>query len=216
MNTTSQDIQDPNDTKTNHGRNVLNERSNDLFDPSDATNYLKADGSIDWSRALRDNEPWIRSTIALRVGEREPVDEVFQNVALAVIKQTAPLKDPKKLGSWLYKIAIIQSALYCRTLGRKRQLLKKFQESEQFSEADHTLLDPLNWLIQTERKEIVQNAVMKLPQEEQTMLRLKYHDDMSYQEIAEKLGLTVSAVQSKLHRARVRLKHSLASLARQD
>ena len=58
-----------------------------------------------------------------------------------------------------------------------------------------------------------QEATALLSDEERRVLTLKYTEDRSYKEIADELGATVSAVQSKLHRARARLREKLAALA---
>ena len=49
---------------------------------SDSRDCNVAKEPIDWERVLLSNEKWMRSVIALRVGESAAVDEVFQEVAL--------------------------------------------------------------------------------------------------------------------------------------
>ncbi len=173
---------------------------------------LLPDGRVDWSVALKANESWMRGVIAQRVGDQEGVDEVFQEIGLAAARQQTPLRDPTKVGSWLYRLAVVQSCLYRRTLGRKRKALQRYGDVVRIAEDDRTQQDPLDWLLDRERKERVRLAASRLPEDEQLILRMKYFDDKSYQEIADELGATVFAVQSKLHRARVRLKRTLQTL----
>lgn len=172
--------------------------------------YLLSDGSIDWISALEDNEKWMKSKIARQIGEYSAVDEVFQDVALAAVKQKSPLRDPSKIGAWLNRLVVIQSALYRRSLGRKRKLLQKIEaQTESISDSDYLQHNPLDWLLDKERNQYVQLALSKLSGDEQNILMMKYAEDKSYQDIAQELGLTVSSVQSKLHRARIRLKKLL-------
>jgi len=56
--------------------------------------------------------------VLARVGERAAVDEVMQEVALAAVRQKAPIEDRAKIGSWLYRVAVMQSLLYRRSRGR--------------------------------------------------------------------------------------------------
>ncbi len=177
---------------------------------SSSTPYLQEDGSIDWVSALEDNEKWMKSKIARQVGEYAAVDEVFQDVALAAAKQKSPLRDPSKVGAWLNRLVIVQSALYRRTLGRKRKLVQKIEEQVSSpQEFDTDRHDPLAWLLDEERNQRVRDALNQLSADEQQILLMKYSEDKSYQDIAEELDLTVSSVQSKLHRARIRLKKLL-------
>lgn len=171
--------------------------------------YLLPDGRIDWETALSVNEHWIRSVIAQKVGEYSAVDEVFQEVALAAAKQSEPLRDPSKVCAWLHRLAVIQSSLYRRTMGRKRKLLKRCEENAEVQQENEIQNEPIDWLLVKERKERVRAALSRLHEDERKMLLMKYSEDKSYQEIANELGVSTSSVQSKLHRARQRLKKLL-------
>ena len=175
--------------------------------------FVDATGKIDWSAALSANESWLRSTIATQVGERAAVDEVFQDVALAATRQKAPIRDPRKIGAWLRRLATVYSLLYRRSLGRKRKLLQRYQDRVPVREVAGVDAEPLHWLLSEERRALVRQATALLSDDERRVLTLKYAEERSYKEIAEELGATVSAVQSKLHRARARLREKLAELA---
>jgi len=181
--------------------------------PNKKIDYVDDAGEIDWNAALNDNERWLRSTIATQVGESAAVDEVFQDVALAATRQQAPIRDPRKIAAWLRRLATVYSLLYRRSLGRKKKLLRRYQERVPVADAAPADADPLRWLLLEERRALVQEATALLPDDERRVLTLKYSEDKSYKEIADELGATVSAVQSKLHRARARLREKLAALA---
>ena len=170
-------------------------------------------GKIDWNAALSANENWLRSTIATQVGENAAVDEVFQDVALAATRQKAPIRDPRKVGAWLRRLATVYSLLYRRSLGRKKKLLQRYQDRIPVRETSADDAEPLHWLLTEERRALVREATALLADDERRVLTLKYAEDRSYKEIAEEIGATVSAVQSKLHRARARLREKLAELA---
>ena len=180
---------------------------------SNVPDYLLPNGQIDWGVALRENERWMRSTIALRVGEAAAVDEVFQEVALAATSQKAPLRDVAKLGSWLYRLVVIQSALYRRKVGRKRKLLKRYAEEVISSQNQYSQTEPIDWLLSKERQTMIRNALATLSEEERNILLMNYRDELSYRDLAAKLHSTELAVQSKLHRARARLKRAVLKLS---
>ncbi len=180
---------------------------------SNVPDYLLPNGQIDWGVALRENERWMRSTLALRVGEAAAVDEVFQEVALAATSQKAPLRDVAKLGSWLYRLVVIQSALYRRKVGRKRKLLKRYAEEVISSQNQYSQTEPIDWLLSKERQTMIRNALATLSEEERNILLMKYRDELSYRDIAAKLHSTELAVQSKLHRARANLKRAVLKLS---
>lgn len=181
--------------------------------PAERPDFVSENGEIDWNAALSVNEPRLRSTIAARVGETAAVDEVFQDVALAATRQRSPIRDPRKIAPWLQRLATVYSLLYRRSIGRKKKLLQRYQERIPVSESSGADAEPLRWLLAEERRALVREATARLSEDERRVLTLKYAEDKSYKEIADELGSTVSAVQSKLHRARARLRELLAELA---
>jgi RNA polymerase sigma-70 factor (ECF subfamily) len=64
----------------------------------------------------------------------------------------------------------------------------------------------------SERQALVRQALACLPRREAEILLLKYTEDWTYREIADHLGLSTSAVEARLHRARGRMRHTLTSL----
>jgi len=167
---------------------------------------------IDWQAALAEHDRWLRTVIYARLGEAEAVDEVMQEVSLAAVRQRAPLADPSKVAPWLYRLAVRQSLLYRRKLGRRRKLTDRYARRNQPGEADHREPDPLGWLLAEERRSLIRTALDRLPEHDAEMLLLKYTEDWSYREVAERMGISESAVQSRLHRARKRMRRELAAL----
>ena len=60
-----------------------------------------------------------------------------------------------------------------------------------------------------ERQALVRHSLGRLHSRDREMLLLKYTQQWSYEQIAEHLGVSHSAVESRLHRARQRLRHEL-------
>ena len=57
--------------------------------------------AIDWQAALAQHDRWLRTIVLARVRERQAVDDVMQEVALAAVRQAAPLADVAKVAPWL-------------------------------------------------------------------------------------------------------------------
>ena len=70
--------------------------------------------------------------------------------------------------------------------------------------------EPLDWLLSSERQRLVRQAVGSLHHRDQELLLLKYLHNWSYKQIAEHLGVSDSAIESRLHRARQKLRDELA------
>jgi RNA polymerase sigma factor (sigma-70 family) len=168
--------------------------------------------SIDWASALAEHERWLRTVIGARLGEPQAVDEVMQEVSLAAVGQRAPLNDREKVAPWLYRLAVRQALLYRRKQGRRRKLVGRYAERFRPSEADNRQADPLTWLLAEERRRQVRSAMSQLPRRDAEILLLKYNENWSYDTLAKHLGITESAVEARLHRARQRLREQLAAL----
>jgi RNA polymerase sigma-70 factor (ECF subfamily) len=179
----------------------------------------KADGDesrpveIDWGLALARHDRWLRTAVLARLAERQAVDEVMQEVALAALAQRAPLGDPAKIGPWLYRVAVRRALLYRRQRGRQHKLVDRYAWARGVApsrEADPAV-DPLEWLVLDERRGLVREALGRLARRDAEILLLKYTEDWSYHDLAVHLGIAASAVEARLHRARCRLRHALAS-----
>jgi RNA polymerase sigma-70 factor (ECF subfamily) len=168
--------------------------------------------AIDWPKVLAEHDRWLRTVLFARLGEREAVDDVMQEVSLAAVEQKAPISDPNKISPWLYRLAVTQALLYRRRMGRRRKLTEGFAQRVRPSEADSRTSDPLDWLLADERRKLVRTALERLPARDAEILLLKYGEDWSYHDIADHLGIGHSAVEARLHRARQRLRTELAAL----
>lgn len=166
---------------------------------------------FDWQAELARHDRWLRTVAYARLRDADLVEEVMQEVALAAVRQAAPLADAAKTAPWLYRLTVRQCLLARRTLGRRRKLHERFADRRR-SAPSETPGDPLDWLLAEERRRMIRLALERLPQRDAEILLLKYTEDWSYRQIAEHLGASHSAVEARLHRARRRLRGELALL----
>jgi RNA polymerase sigma-70 factor (ECF subfamily) len=167
---------------------------------------------LDWSQILQHHDRWLRTIVYARLGEPQAVDDVMQEVALAAVRQSAPIHDKAKVAPWLYRLAVRQTLLYRRKMGRSRNLTKRFADRFRPTENDTREDSPLDWLLSVERHRQVRHAMRQLRPVDAEILLLKYAQNWNYHKIAEHLGISHSAVEARLHRARARLRKELVSL----
>jgi RNA polymerase sigma-70 factor (ECF subfamily) len=167
---------------------------------------------IDWEAVLAEHQRWLRTVVCARLGEAGAVDEVMQEVSLAAVRQRAPIEDPDKVVPWLYRLAVTQALLYRRKQGRRRKLTDRFARRHRPTEQDHRELDPLGWLLAVEQRALVRRAIGRLRGRDVEILLLKYVEGWSYRQLADHLAVSVSAVETRLHRARRRLRNELVTL----
>jgi RNA polymerase sigma-70 factor, ECF subfamily len=167
------------------------------------------DEAIDWASTLQEHDRWLRTVVLARLGDAQAVEDVMQDVALAAVEQRAPITDPSKIAPWLYRLAVTRAIRYRRRHARFRKYVGPYARHMASSngQADP---DPLQWLIEQERRSLVQLAVARLRGRDAEILMLKYCEGWSYREIAYHLGITQKDVDNRLYHARRRLSGELA------
>ncbi len=170
------------------------------------------DPNVDRQRVLSEHRRWLATVLRARGVEDGSLDEVLQEVHTAAVKNAVQLRDPQKLAPWLYRIAVTCALQHRRRLGRGRRLLERYV-ADRANRLSETEPDPLDWLLADEQRQIVRQAITKLPARDAELLLLKYTEDWSYRQLAEHLGITTSAVEARLHRARAKMRRALARLA---
>ena len=169
------------------------------------------DPGIDWRAVLNQHDRWLRTVVFARLREPEAVDDVMQEVALAAVRQAAPIADPAKAAPWLYRLAVRQALLFRRRCGRRRRLAERYTDRVVTPEHEGNGRSPLDWLLRAERCRLVREALARLAPRDSEILLLKYGEGWNYHQIAARLGVSHSAVETRLHRARNRLRSELVA-----
>ncbi len=172
---------------------------------------MSATALCDPLQALPEHEAWLRTTLISRLGSRDEVEEVMQEVAVAAANQSAKSEPVERVGPWLYRVAMRQMLLFRRKAGRRKKLLNNVARVRRPTEEDPKSSTPLDFLVSQERQREVRGAMVKMSERDRQLLMLKYVEGLSYGEIAQRVGVTASAVQSRLHRARALLRKQLTS-----
>jgi len=146
------------------------------------------------------------------LANRQDAEEVAQDVFIKLYK-TAETYEPKaKLSTFLYRIAVNLSLNRIRD--RKRKRLVSFDFLKRISEEPSSNNDenPDKIMERDEEAAIIRKAIDSLPANQRTAVLLKRYHGMSYKEIARTMKCSVSAVESRLFRARQGLQEKLQSL----
>ena len=144
-----------------------------------------------------------------RMRNREDAKDLTQDTLIEAMINLPKLKNPERFRGWLYPIA-----RGCLTQWIRRR--KKWDVHEPFDEASNDGIakttavpvyqQPEESIIAEEHLEIVRSLVERLPESERKVFRLKLDDpDLTQREIAEALGISVSAVKVRGHRATKKL-----------
>jgi len=173
---------------------------------------VPATSRIDWPAVLAEHGRWLRTVALSRVGEAAAADDVMQEVATTAVEKGHQLREPASVAPWLYRLTVVAALQYRRRAGRRRKLIDRFAERHPPTSHDRRELDPLEWLLADERQAMVRQALRRLPQRDAEILLLKYTEDWSYRQLAEHLGLSTSAVEARLHRARLKMRRALAAV----
>ena len=142
-------------------------------------------------------------TIVLRILKiKEEAEEVAQDAFIKAYESLSSFRGESKFSSWLYSIA------YRKALDRLRKN-KKYQASElleEVTEGNFEIIEnALEYLQDRERKQIIQDCILQLPEEDAAIITFYYFEDQSVKEIAIITGLSEDNIKIKLYRSRKKL-----------
>ncbi len=134
-------------------------------------------------------------TVALKLtGNVEDARDVTQNAFVRAYLKLDTYDPSRKFFSWLYRIAVNES-LNARRGRRSHEPLEERIEADKES-------DPVERLETSGR---VHAGLMALSKEYREVIVMRYFADLSYEEIAEAIGIPEKTVKSRLFSARQRL-----------
>jgi RNA polymerase sigma-70 factor, ECF subfamily len=136
------------------------------------------------------------------LGTAAEAEDAAQETFVRVYRRLSSYDPERKLSSWVLSIA----SHHCIDRLRRRRL--KTVDIEEMPEWQPLVSDrpqPERQLLDAEREERVQQLLEHLEPNYRIPLIMHYWNDLSYQEICDATGLSLSAVKSRLHRARLKL-----------
>lgn len=147
------------------------------------------------------------------LNNREDAEDVAQEVFVEVYQSISQFRENSKISTWIFRIAVTKSLDLLRNKRRKKRFAK-IQSIFGFKEENEGPIirnecDPGQDLENQERMAILQQAINSLPENQQISLTLNKREGFSQKEIAEILGISVSAVDGLIQRAKKNLQKQL-------
>ncbi|WP_460054612.1 RNA polymerase sigma factor [Pseudolactococcus yaeyamensis] len=144
----------------------------------------------------------------VRMKNKSDAEDIFQEVFLRLVHYQEKIKDETHLKAWLIRVTInCCKKQFDLAWHKKRTDLSdyQFEKSLGNSYSDDELMTDK----QQETTDNLLSSILKLPEDQKTILHLFYFEDYSVREISHLINLSESAVKTRLSRARVALKKKL-------
>jgi RNA polymerase sigma-70 factor (ECF subfamily) len=167
-------------------------------------------------RVFREHAPRIYHLARRMLGNDADAEDVTQDVLLQVVRKLHTFRGDAQLTTWLHRVTV-NAALALREKRANR-------EKREVHPADADGVDvgppagpvrrwgvrPDDPVLAAERHALIEKAIGELPTPFRDVYVLADVEGLPNQEIGEALGLSVPAVKSRLHRARLRMRDALA------
>jgi RNA polymerase sigma-70 factor, ECF subfamily len=190
------------DALCSFGNVPLNERRPGMIDEENFESFMSAYQNM------------VFTTAARLVGNEADAADISQEVFLKAYDRYSELSRSHRAAAWL---RVVTRNLSLNHLSRYRSRWRFFSEmlsadsEESFDatlpaeETKHRLFD------ETDEHVALETALNKLPADQRVPLVLYHFEDMSYDEIARQLGISISKVKTDIHRGREALRRKLTS-----
>jgi len=153
----------------------------------------------------------VAGTAARMLGSNSDVEDIAQQVFIRVWKSARRYVPRAKFTTWLLKITRNLVFNELRRAKRRAQVpLQAEPDLEEIPLKDETNPAPDASLLEDELQRAIEEAIMQLPESQRMALVLRRYEQLSYEQIAEVLDLSVPAVKSVLFRARTELRSRLS------
>jgi RNA polymerase sigma-70 factor (ECF subfamily) len=181
---------------------------------------LVKEGDMDAFRELVEtHQQRVLGTIARMLGDDTEAEDLSQQVFVRVWKSAVRWEPSARFTTWLY--TIVRNLVFNESRRRSRRPARSLDEMQDDEEhprqfADAGMKAPDTTLLDAEMQDAIERAIQELPETQRMAVVLRRYQDVSYEEIAEVLELTVPAVKSVLFRARTELREKLRQYLGED
>src|SRR5437899_4425492 len=172
---------------------------------------VRAGDTVEFEHLVERHQRLVTGTVARMLGNNSDVEDIAQQVFVRVWKNAKRYVPRAKFTTWLLKIT---RNLVFNELRRTKRHAHVPLQSEPGAE-DAPLKDEMNLapdasLLELELQRTIEDAILQLPETQRMALVLRRYEQLSYEQIAEVLDLSVPAVKSVLFRARSELRSRLS------
>jgi RNA polymerase sigma-70 factor (ECF subfamily) len=189
----------------------------DAANESELLEGLRAGDAQAYRKFVEQNSANVYNVALKLLGDEREAEDVLQETFLSAFEALDRFEGRSKLSTWLYRIAYNASLMRLR---RRKQMLTfsldrpQDEDGQEPAESRH-LVDwstmPDDRLLTAEARAEMDRAIAELPETLRSTFVLRDVQGLSGAETADVLGITVQAVKSRLHRARLQLRDRLSS-----
>lgn len=142
----------------------------------------------------------------------EDAAETLQDAFLSAYRGLKNFKAESTFSTWLYRVATNAALMKYRK--RRDRHVSIEQSQSPYDDAEPLALpdwsaEPLDELLDAETREVMEEGIARLPEDLRTVFVLRDVEELSNSEVAKVLDISVAAVKSRLHRARISLRDRL-------
>lgn len=168
------------------------------------------------TRLVADHQRMVYQLSLHLLGDSQEALDLSQEVFLRVFRTLSQFRGQSALRTWIYRIVVNQASnrqRWWRRRHRSQQVpLEAHVEAHGDLPDNRGAIMPDRLLGQKEAASVVWRALDKLPFDQRAVIVLREIDEMSYDEIADSLGVAVGTVKSRLARAREQLRETLVGM----
>jgi RNA polymerase sigma-70 factor (ECF subfamily) len=126
----------------------------------------------------------------------DDADDVLQNTFVKVFQYLKSFKGDSKLFSWMYRIATNEAITF---INQKAKRNGTTSEAMQSKIVDNLKAD--DYFDGNEIQLKLQKAITLLPQKQQLVFKMRYYEEIKYEEMSEILGTSVGSLKASYHHA---------------
>ena len=164
---------------------------------------------------MRAYQDMVFSTAARLVGDDRQAEDIAQEVFLKAYENFGNLSTSASAGGWLKTVARNLSLNHIYRYRRRwRMFTEMRREDSEESEPDVEFALPDDVLAGVDadvRHTLVEEALQRLPERQRLPLVLYHFEELSYEEIAQQLDVSLAKVKTDIFRARAALAKVLAA-----
>ncbi|MBI4732912.1 MAG: sigma-70 family RNA polymerase sigma factor [Chloroflexi bacterium] len=154
--------------------------------------------------------------LALKMlGSPQDAEDVLQNTFIKALQNLKTFEGRSSLSTWLYRIAVNEALMLLRKQKPEVSLTDTLPEDSE--DTDYSPVEFTDWcclpeeeFLTTESRQALDASMRRLPETLRVVFLLRDIEGLSIQETSEALGLTETAVKTRLLRARLRLRELLS------
>jgi RNA polymerase sigma-70 factor (ECF subfamily) len=159
---------------------------------------------------LRMTKPHVERQLLRYPVSDEDRRDLLQATLMQIVRRLGSFRAESSFSTWLFRVTANEALMLMRSRRRHRARVVEGLDWEELatlpSVNDNEIVQVDAGVANRERDSRVRDALKELPEDYRDVVVAHYHLDLGLQEIADKLAITESAVRSRLHRARTRLR----------